>query len=383
MTMFQLTAPCLFGIEAVLKKEIQQLGYEITEVSDGRVSYKADALGICRSNLWLRTAERVLITVGTFEAKTFEELFQGIKTIPWEAYLPENAKFWVSKASSIKSALYSASDIQSITKKAIVERLKATYKTMWFKEDGAEYPLRVFIHKDKVSIGIDTSGESLHKRGYRLLTSKAPISETLAAALIQLTHWNKDRVFIDPFCGSGTIPIEAAMIGANMAPGLNRGFTAEGFANLIERKLWMRAVDEANDLLEENANLEIRAYDKDFRVLKVARENAINASVDEWIHFQEQDVSKLSSKKKYGVIVTNPPYGERMQDASEVMALYKTMGQTFFNLEDWSYYIITSFENFERHFGKQATKKRKLYNGMLKTNYYQYLGAKPKKRINH
>jgi putative N6-adenine-specific DNA methylase len=299
-------------------------------------------------------------------------LFDHVKEIPWENYIPEDGKFWVKKASSIKSKLFSASDIQSIVKKAIVERLKSIYSVNWFKEDGAEYPIRVFIKKDHVSIGLDTSGDSLHKRGYREIGSKAPISETLAAALIKLSSWNKDKLFVDPFCGSGTLPIEAAMIGSNAAPGLNREFTAESWKNILQSKLWMTAADEAYDLYEEDAKLNIQGYDIDFRVLKVARQNAINASVDHLIHFQERDVVNLSNNKKYGVIVTNPPYGERLSNKDEVSKLYRDMGDIFKKLDKWSYNIITSFEDFERYFGKSASKKRKLYNGMLKTNLYQY-----------
>lgn len=370
--MYRLTAPCLFGLEAVLKKEIKDLGYDIKSVDDGKVTFEGDELAICRSNIWLRTAERVLLTVGEFEARSFEELFENIKNIPWENYIPEDGKFWVKKASSIKSKLFSTSDIQSIVKKAIVERLKGVYSINWFKEDGEEYPLRVFIKKDVVSIGFDTSGESLHKRGYRELSSKAPISETLGAALILLSSWNKDKIFVDPFCGSGTLPIEAAMIGSNLAPGLNREFTAENWKNIIPAKLWMNAVDEANDLYVENENLNIQGYDIDYRVLKIARDNSKDALVDHFIHFQERNVDKLSSNKKYGVIVTNPPYGERLSDKDEIIKLYSMMGQTFRELDNWSYNIITSFEDFERYFGKSADKKRKLYNGMLKTNLYQY-----------
>lgn len=382
MAEYIITTPCLFGIESVLKREIQDLGYDIIKVDDGRITYKGDSLAICRSNLWLRTAERVLLNVAEFEAYSFDELFEKIKALPWEKYIPEDGKFWVSKASSIKSKLFSPSDIQSIVKKAIVERLKTVYKVSWFKEDGAHYPMRVFIKKDKVSIGLDSSGDSLHKRGYRFLTSKAPISETLAAALIQLSPWNKDRIFIDPFCGSGTLAIEAAMIGSRMAPGLFRTFNSEDWKNMIPSKEWMKAADEANDLYDEQAKLNIQAYDKDFRILKVARENAKQADVDRFIHFQEREVSRLSSSSKYGVIVTNPPYGERLEDKASIIKLYQEMGKTFKALDKWSYSIITSFEDFERYFGQLANKKRKLYNGMLKTNLYQYLGPKPPRRYN-
>ncbi|QUH28620.1 THUMP domain-containing class I SAM-dependent RNA methyltransferase [Vallitalea guaymasensis] len=383
MSYIELTTPCIFGVESILKKEIIKLGYEIKRVEDGRITYIADELGVCRSNIWLRTAERVMINVGEFTATSFEELFDKTKDLPWERWIPQDGKFWVKKASSIKSKLFSPSDIQSIIKKAIVERLKKTYHVNWFNEDGEHYPIRVFIKKDRVSICLDTSGEALHKRGYRTFTSKAPISETLAAAIIQLSPWNKDRILVDPFCGSGTIPIEAAMIAMNMAPGLDREFTAEKWKNIIPVKSWFKAVDEANDVIDTTCELNIAGYDIDYKVLKLARENVRNAGVEDKIHFQERDMRKTSNNKKYGFIITNPPYGERLGDKETVIELYKDMKITFDkNLEDWSYFIITSFDEFERYFGKNADKKRKLYTGMMKANLYQYFGSKPPKRVN-
>ncbi|PKM50151.1 MAG: RNA methyltransferase [Firmicutes bacterium HGW-Firmicutes-7] len=382
MTEYKLTIPCLFGIEAVVKREIQNLGYNIANVDDGRISFIGDAGAICKSNLWLRSGERVLLDVGQFEAKTFDELFEGIKQLPWEDYIPESGKFWVTKASSIKSELFSPSDIQSIVKKAIVERLKRVYKIDWFKEEGVEFPMRVFIKKNIVSIGIDTSGASLHKRGYRQFSGIAPIRESLAAGIIQLSPWNKSRVFADPFCGSGTFPIEAAMIGANIAPGLNRGFVAEEWTNLIPSKFWTDAVEEAKSLRDDSVELNIQAFDIDYKILKIARENAKIAGVEQHIHFQEREMQKLTSNKKCGVIVTNPPYGERLEDREKVTQLYKEMGEQFRSLDTWSYSIITSFEDFERYFGKNADKKRKLYSGMLKTNLYQYMGPKPRYNSN-
>jgi putative N6-adenine-specific DNA methylase len=377
MSEYRLLAPCLFGLEAVLKQEIKDLGYEVLEVEDGRVIYKGDALAICRSNIWLRTAERVMVEVDRFKATSFEELFEKIEEIQWENYIPIDGKFWVSKASSIKSELYSATDIQKIVKKAMVKRLAFAYKEEWFEESGASYPIRIFIKKDEVSVCIDSSFEALHRRGYRIMTSKAPMGETLAAALVLLSVWKKERPFVDPFCGSGTLVIEAAMIGANLAPGLNRSFAAEGWKNITPRHLWMEAVEEANNKYDPNAELNIQGFDNDSEVLKIARENAVNAGVDQFIHFQERDVAELTHKRHYGVIVTNPPYGERLSNTEEVEKLYKVMGQVFGTLEDWSFYIITSFEGFEKHYGKKAQKKRKLYNGMLKTNLYQYLGKRP------
>lgn len=373
-------APCLFGLEAVLKQEIKDLGYEVLEVEDGRVIFEGDAMAICRSNLWLRTAERVMIEVARFKATSFDELFTKIEDQEWERYIPVDGKFWVSKASSIKSKLFSSRDIQSIVKKAMVSRMNLAYGIERFKEDGASYPVRIFIKKDMVSVALDTSMEALHRRGYRIHTGKAPMSETLAAALVLLSVWKKERPFVDPFCGSGTLAIEAAMIGADLAPGLNRSFAAEGWKNLIPRKLWMEAVDEANERFDEDADLNIQGYDIDGKVLATARENAENAGVDQFIHFQRRDVKDLTHKRHYGVIVTNPPYGERLNDKSEIQVLYRTMGEVFTRLDDWSYYIITSVENFEQLFGKKANKKRKLYNGMLKTDYYQYPGKRPPKK---
>lgn len=380
MSTYKLVAPCLFGLEAVLKREIQDLGYDINDVEDGRVAFNGDAEAICRSNIWLRTAERVMIEVARFKATNFEELFNQIEAVEWERYIPVDGKFWVAKASSIKSKVYSARDIQSIVKKAMVSRMSMAYGFERFKEDGASYPIRIFIKKDVVSVCLDSSFEALHRRGYRIHTSKAPLSETLAAALVLLSVWKPERPFIDPMCGSGTLAIEAAMIGADLAPGLNRSFAAEGWKNLIPRKCWMAAVDEANDRYNPDAVLNIQAFDKDFIILKTARENAENAGVEQFIHFQERDVKDLSHPKPYGVIVTNPPYGERLSNKEAVENLYKVMGERFNTLENWSTYVLTSHEKFEQSFGQSATKKRKLYNGMLKTTFYQYLGKRPPRK---
>ncbi len=367
----------MFGLEAIVKNEVKDLGYEIVNVTDGRVTFQGDAMAICRSNINLRVAERVLIEVADFKAVTFEQLFDQIKALPWEEYIPEDGKFWVKKANSIKSKLFSARDIQSIVKKAIVERLKKAYDTDVIEESGASYPIRIFIKKDMVNVTLDTSGDGLHKRGYRKMIAKAPIRETLGAALVLLSPWNKDRILVDPFCGTGTIPIEAAMIGANIAPGLNREFEAETWTNIIPKKYWMDAVDEANDAIDHNVELNIQGFDIDYQVINVARDCAANAYVDELIHFQDRPVSEFKTKKHYGVVVTNPPYGERLEDADSVAKLYKEMGNVFEALSDWSIFVITSFEEFERYYGKKATKNRKLYNGMLKSYIYQYLGPRP------
>lgn len=380
MNTYELIAPCHFGLEAVLKKEIYDLGYEILCVEDGKVTFEGDAEAICRANINLRTAERVLLKVGQFRAVTFTELFDAVKAIAWEEYIPPDAKFWVTKANSVNSKLFSSSDIQSIVKKAMVERLKEKYKISWFKEDGESFPLRVTIIKDIVTIAIDTTGASLHKRGYRPESGKAPISECLAAALIKLTPWNKERILIDPFCGSGTFPIEAAMIAAGIAPGLNRSFTAEKWKNIIPTRMWYEAVTEANDMINLNIDTDIQGYDLDGSVIKIARRNAQNAGVDRLIHFQQRDVSELSHPKKYGFIITNPPYGERLEEKEALPAIYGALGRQFSQLDSWSAYVITSYSEAEKYFGRKADKNRKIYNGMLKTYFYSFLGPKPPKK---
>ncbi len=377
---YELIAPCHFGMEAVLKKEITDLGYDITLVEDGRVTFLGDDEAICRANVFLRTAERILLKVGSFQAQTFEELFQATKAIKWEDYIPADGKFWVTKASSIKSKLFSPSDIQSIMKKAMVERMKGAYKIEWFEEKGGSYPLRVFLYKDQVTVGIDTTGDSLHKRGYRTLTSKAPITETLAAALIMLTPWNKDRILVDPFCGSGTFVIEAAMMAANMAPGMNRSFLSEEWKNLIPRKCWYDAMDEANDLVNNDVKVDIQGYDIDPEIVKAARSNAEAAGVDHLIHFQQREVNALSHPKKYGFLITNPPYGERIEEKKNLPELYRQIGERYKGLDSWSLYMITAYEDAEKYIGRKADKNRKIYNGMMKTYFYQFMGPKPPKR---
>ena len=379
MARYTLMAPCHFGLEAVLKKEIIDLGYEISLVEDGRVTFEGDEEAICRANVFLRSAERILIQAGRFKAYTYDELFEGIKSIEWQQYIPVDGKFWVTKASSIKSKLFSPSDIQRIVKKAMVEKLKQKYNVTWFDEDGAEYPVRVFMFKDEAIVGIDTTGESLHKRGYRKLTSKAPISETLAAALIMLTPWRADRILVDPFCGSGTFPIEAAMMAANIAPGMNRSFTAENWKNLIHKKEWYEVINEANDVIIENVDTDIQGYDIDGDMVNIARQNAKLAGVDHMIHFQKRDIKQLSHNKKYGFIITNPPYGERLEEKADLPELYRIIGERYKALDDWSAYIITSYEDTEKYMGLKSTKNRKIYNGMIKTYYYQFMGKKPPK----
>ena len=379
MEKFELIAPCHFGMEAVLKREILDLGYEIVKVEDGKVTFEADAQGIADANVFLRSTERILLKVAEVKAETFDELFEKTKALPWENYIPKDGRFWVAKANSVKSKLFSPSDIQSIMKKAIVERLKGVYGVSWFEEDGASFPIRVAFMKDVATIGIDTSGVSLHKRGYRKMTVKAPITETLASALIMLTPWNKDRILVDPFCGSGTFPIEAAMMAANIAPGMNRSFTAEEWTNLIPKKEWYDAVNEANDLIQDDVEVDIQGYDIDPDVVRAARKNAEDAGVDHMIHFQQRAVQDLRHPKKYGFIITNPPYGERLEEKKELPKLYSDFGESFRTLDSWSAYMITSYEDAERYFGRKADKNRKIYNGMLKTYFYQFMGPRPPK----
>ena len=377
---YELMAPCHFGMEAVLKREILDLGYEIAQVEDGRVTFLGDAEAVCRANIFLRTTERILIKAGSFRAVSFEELFQGTKAIAWEDYIPPDGKFWVKKAGSVKSRLFSPTDIQSVMKKAMVERMKQAYGREVIPETGSSYPLRVFLYKDQVTVGLDTTGESLHKRGYRKRTSKAPIEETLAAALIMLTPWRKDRIFVDPFCGSGTFPIEAAMIAANIAPGMTRSFLAEDWKELIPRKCWYEAMDEAAELVDDTVSVDIQGYDVDGDIVRSARANAQAAGVEHLIHFQQRAVAELSHPKKYGFIITNPPYGERLEEKENLPALYTQLGRQYQALDAWSAYIITAYEDVEKYIGRKADRNRKIYNGMMKTYYYQFLGPKPPKR---
>lgn len=377
---YELIAPCHFGLEAVLKQEILDLGYEIAQVEDGKVTFYGDAEAICRANIFLRTTERILLKAGSFQATTFEELFQGTKGIPWEEYIPRDGKFWVTKANSLKSKLFSPSDIQSIMKKAMVERMKQGHGVTVLPETGVSYPLRVSLYKDQVTIGMDTSGESLHRRGYRKLASKAPITETLAAALIMLTPWNKDRILVDPFCGSGTFPIEAAMMAAGIAPGMNRSFLSADWSNLIPKRCWYEAMDEAAEMADDTVKVDIQGYDADGEIIKAAKANAGAAGVGHMIHFQQRPVSQLSHPKKYGFLITNPPYGERIEDKANLPALYAEIGKRFQALDSWSAYLITAYDDVEKYMGRKADKNRKIYNGMMKTYYYQFMGPRPPKR---
>ena len=383
---YDLIAPCHFGLEACTKKEILGLGMEILEVSDGKVLFAGDERAVCRSNIFLRTTERILIRVCELEARSWEELFEAVYAVNWEDYLPWNGRFWVAKAASVKSKLFSPRDFQTIIQKAIVRRLQKAYgrEDERLPMDGPAYALRVSAYKDRITIGLDTSGDSLHKRGYRRFTVKAPITETLAAALIMLTPWSRDRILVDPFCGSGTFCIEAAMMAAGIAPGMERNFAATSWKNLIEKKLWYEAYDEAREIRAEGLrNLgdrtDIQGYDIDEEALRAARENAALAGVSGLIHFQKRDVAELSHPKKYGFIITNPPYGERLEDKADLPPVYRALGERFAALDDWSMYLITAYENAEKDIGRKAERNRKIYNGMMKTYFYSYPGRKPPK----
>ena len=380
MRKLELIAPCHFGLEAVLKREITDLGYDVEQVEDGRLTFIGDEEAVCRANVFLRSAERILIKVGSFHAENYEELFQGTKALALEEFIPKDGKFWVTKAASVKSKLFSPSDIQSVMKKAMVEHLKEVYKVNWFQEDGAPFPFRVFLMKDEVTVALDTTGESLHKRGYRKLTAKAPIAENLAASLIMLTPWKGDRILIDPFCGRGTFPIEAAMMAAGIAPGMNREFTAEKWNHLIPSKEWYDAVDEAREQINLKIDTDIQGYDIDEKMVAIARENAKLAGVDSLIHFQKRGIDQLSHSKKYGFVITNPPYGERIEEKKNLPALYRMIGEKFQALDSWSLYLITAYDKAQEDMGLKAAKNRKIYNGMMKTYFYQFPGPKPPRR---
>ncbi|MBE4910215.1 class I SAM-dependent RNA methyltransferase [Bacillus luteolus] len=371
-----LIATAAMGIEAIVAKEVRDLGYECT-VDNGKVLFEADEKAICRSNLWLRTADRVKIKVGEFKATSFDELFEKTKALNWGDYLPENAEFPVI-GKSVKSKLFSVSDCQSIVKKAVVENLKKHYKkqTEWLEENGPFFRIEVALLKDIATLTIDTSGTGLHKRGYRIGQGEAPIKETLAATLIKLTNWTPDRPFVDPFCGSGTLPIEAALIGQNIAPGFNRGFVSEQWS-WIGKDTWDDARQEVEDLAKYDQPIDITGLDIDHRMIQISKENAEEAGFADLISFKQMQVSDFTSKKEYGVIVGNPPYGERLGEKKAVEAMYREMGKAFSKLDTWSVYMLTSNESFEDCYGKPATKKRKLFNGFIKTDYYQYFGPRP------
>lgn len=378
MSRLELIATATFAMEAVVARELKALGYEDISVGNNQVSFRADEEAIARTNLWLRVADRVKLVMGRFQATSFDALFEQTKNLPWEAWLPANACFPV-QGKSVKSQLFSVSDCQAIVKKAIVERLKQKYRRQWFAEDGPLFPIEVALLKDVVTLTIDTSGEALHKRGYRQLVSQAPLRETMAAGLISLSFWHPDRPFLDPFCGSGTLPIEAALIGRNIAPGLRRNFAAEQWPRL-PRKIWQRARQEAEAAIDWERPLEIMGTDVDGEILKAARQNAKRAGVFDDIHLQQMPVSEVRSSKRYGVMITNPPYGERLSDRKGVVQLYKELAATIEPLNTWSFYILTAFPEFERVFGRVADRRRKLYSGDLLCQYYQFYGPRPPKQ---
>lgn len=374
----ELIATSTFGLEAVVKRELLNLGYEDLKVENGKVTFKATEKDIPRANLWLRSADRVLLKMGEFKAITFDELFEKTKALPWDEWITEDGEFTV-EGKSVDSQLFSISDCQAIVKKAVVEKMKTKYPRDWFEETGPRFTIEVSLLKDVATLTIDTSGDGLHKRGYRVDSVEAPLKETLAAALVQLSYWNKNRLLIDPFCGSGTIPIEAAMIGKNIAPGLNRNFASEGWPR-VDKRYWQDARREAWDLMLLDERLNIIASDIDEKAIKTAKKNAEVIGLEEDINFIRQDVRDLKIEEEYGVIITNPPYGERIGEKKEVEKLYIDIGNKFRNLDTFSIYVLTSNEDFEKLYGKPASRRRKLYNGRIKVDYYQYYGPKPPKK---
>ena len=375
MNNITLIATAAFGLEAVVAREIQTLGYTDTTIENGRVTFQGDLKAICRANLWLRCADRVLVKIGEFKVSTFDELFEQTKALSWQDWLPQDALFPV-RGKSVKSQLQSVPDCQAIVKKAVVEKMKSRYRQQWFAETGARYAIEVALLKDTATLTIDTSGQGLHKRGYRPATGIAPLKETLAAALINLSRWQPERVLIDPMCGTGTIPIEAALIGLNQAPGLRRSFDAEKWSN-IPGALWQEARQEAEDLLQRNRQLTIRGTDIDKKIIRMARHHATLAGVENFIHLQQAPLAELQARQKRGYLISNPPYGQRLEELPAVKRLYKELGQIYNGLEDWSCYILTTHKDFEKYIGRKADKKRKLYNGRIQCDYYQFFGRKP------
>jgi len=378
MSKIQLIATSAFGIESVVSRELKWLGYEDQFVENGRVTFAGDEEAICRTNLWLRTADRVLVKIGEFQALSFEELFEKTKALPWDEWIPEDAEFPVEGKSN-DSKLFSVSDCQAIVKKAVVERLKQKYKREWFEETGPRYRIEVALYKDMATLTLDTSGAGLHKRGYRKLVGNAPLKETMACAMLLISRWKYDRVLIDPFCGTGTIPIEAALIGLNIAPGLKREFDAEKW-HMIPGILWTKAREEAMDKMRKDQELRIQGSDISEEAMSLARYHAKQAGVESHIHLQRMPVADISSRYKYGFIICNPPYGERLGEMKEVEKLYRQMGTVFRKFDTWSYYVLTSHPEFEKLFGRKADKKRKLYNGRIMCNYYQFYGPPPPRK---
>ena len=371
----ELIATATFGLEAVVRREIEALGYRIIKTEDGKVTYMGDERAIVRSNLWLRTADRVLLKMAEFSAVEFEELFQQTKGLPWEQLIPLDGRFTVT-GTSVKSKLHSVPACQKIVKKAIVEKLKEFYGVEVFEETGAEYTVKASLLKDRVTLTVDTSGTGLHKRGYRISYVAAPIKETLAAAMIQLSFWKKDRILVDPCCGSGTIPIEAAMIGRNIAPGLNRTFACEGW-DFIPANLWKEERKAAFDNMNYEQPLDIYGYDINSKAVKAAQENAAEAGVDDCIQFCRADIRNLNSEGDNGIIITNPPYGKRIGEEDEISEIYEALKKFFKENRDWSLFMITTDKEVEKKvMGRKADRRRKLYNGRLETCYYQFHGER-------
>ena len=375
MSQLELIATTAFGLEAIVSRELKSLGYTDQTVEDGRVTFAGDESAICRANLWLRCAERVLLKMGSFEALDFGQLFEETRALPWADWLSEDACFPV-RGKSVRSQLHSVPDCQSIVKKAIVEKLKQSHKRSWFEETGPTCAVEVSILKDRVTLAIDTTGVGLHKRGYRKLTGTAPLRETLAAALVQLSYWRSGRPFLDPFCGTGTIPIEATLIARNMAPGLNRPFAAEQWRR-IPKMTWHDAREQARASTLDDLPQRLIATDYDDKSLSLARYHARRAGVEESIHFQRKDFQELRIRQKYGCLICNPPYGERVGDQDEAERIYRQMQPAFAELETWSIYVLTAHSEFERLFDRRADRRRKLYNGRIPCTYYQFHGPRP------
>lgn len=372
MTKFNLLATCAAGVEGLVGDELRDLGYEV-QVENGRVRFQGDERDIVKTNLWLRVADRIKIVVGEFEVKTFDDLFEETKALPWDEYIPMDGKFHIY-GKSVQSTLYSVPDVQRIVDKAIAEKIKEVYfRRGMLPETGALYPIEISIRKDHAMLTLDTTGDSLFKRGYRTEKGGAPLKENLAAALIALTTWRNDRPFVDPLCGSGTIPIEAALIGQNIAPGFNRSFLCEDWEWMAE-EMWEEVRAEADAAADYDVELDIQGFDINERMIEIAERNAMAAGVYHNIQFKQLAVADFKTDKKYGVMVTNPPYGDRLGEEKEVEELYRQMGEVFRPLETWSKYIITSNLDFEKFYGERATRKRKLYNGAIRTDYFQFWG---------
>jgi len=374
--MFELIATATFGLEAVVRREIEDLGYEIIKTEDGKVTFAGDERALVRSNLWLRCADRVLLKACEFEALEFEDLFQGIKSYPWESLIPADGKFTVT-CSTVKSRLHNPPAIQSVSKKAVVERMRSAYGIERFAETGAEYTIKVTMLKDRATVTVDSSGTGLHKRGYRVANVDAPMKETLAAALVKLSFFRPGRLLVDPCCGSGTIPIEAAMIAMNIAPGLNRTFACEDW-DIIPREVWKEERKAAFEAISQSGNApRIFGGDIDPKAVAAAKENAAEAGVDEYIDFRRADVKELDTPGNRGIIVTNPPYGERIGINDEIDRIFKSLGKFCKKHPDWSLFIITPDKDAEKKImGRRADRRRKLYNGNIETTYYQFHGAK-------